>query len=344
MTLSKLDYRDRLRIEQMVRDGRSRSEIAKRIGVHYSTIWRELSRKGVWYEHDLGNGKAVWRYSADIAQGQYEYNKRAKGKMIKLGHDFALHDFIERKIGKEHYSPAAVVMEIKLQGLKFDVDICEKTIYNYIHSGDVFLTLTSKDLPYKRKKNQYRKVREAKRQNKGKGIEERPDVINDRTEPGHWEMDTVMSTHAGRKCALMLTERVTRAEIILPMRSCCVSEVLHKLDLLERRWGDKFTSVFKSITVDNGKEFSDYEGMMRSYTGGKRTQIYYCHPYRSNERGSNENQNRLFRRFYPKGTNLDLVSDEDIEKVADWINNYPRKLFNGKTSKTMFISWLGSLS
>ena len=53
MTLSKLDYRDRLRIEQMVRDGRSHSEIAKRIGVHYSTIWRELSRKGVWYEHDV---------------------------------------------------------------------------------------------------------------------------------------------------------------------------------------------------------------------------------------------------------------------------------------------------
>ena len=117
-------------------------QIADRLHVTYQTIWRELRRDGVWYEHTLSNLTTERRYSADIAQAQYEKNKRAKGGMIKLGHDFALHDFIEQKIGREHYSPAAVIMEIKLRGLKFDVDICEKTIYNYINSGDVFFSLS----------------------------------------------------------------------------------------------------------------------------------------------------------------------------------------------------------
>ena len=70
----------------------------------------------------------------------------------------------------------------------------------------------------------------------------------------------------------------------------------------------------------------DYEGMMTSKeTGERRTQVFYCHPYRSNERGTNENQNRMFRRFFPKGTDLDAVPDEDISAVQDWMNNYPRK-------------------
>ena len=82
-------------------------------------------------------------------------------------------------------------------------------------------------------------------------------------------------------------------------------------------WGNKFSRIFKTITVDNGSEFMDYEGMMTSKeTGERRTQVFYCHPYRSNERGTNENQNRMFRRFFPKGTDLDAVPDEDISAVT----------------------------
>ena len=146
-TFKHLQYRDRIKIEMMLREKASIQQIADRLHVTYQTIWRELRRDGVWYEHTLSNLTTERRYSADIAQAQYEKNKRAKGGMIKLGHDFALHDFIEQKIGREHYSPAAVIMEIKLRGLKFDVDICEKTIYNYINSGDVFFSITNKDLP-----------------------------------------------------------------------------------------------------------------------------------------------------------------------------------------------------
>lgn len=314
--------------------------------VTYQTIWRELRRDGVWYEHTLSNLTTERRYSADIAQAQYEKNKRAKGGMIKLGHDFALHDFIEQKIGREHYSPAAVIMEIKLRGLKFDVDICEKTIYNYINSGDVFFSITNKDLPQRGEhKREYKKVREAKRQAPGEGIENRPPEIDERKEEGHWEMDTVKGKKNGRKCALMLSERAMRTELVLPMAACTMECVVEKLDQLERRWGNKFSRIFKTITVDNGSEFMDYEGMMTSKeTGERRTQVFYCHPYRSNERGTNENQNRMFRRFFPKGTDLDAVPDEDISAVQDWMNNYPRKLLGGKTAGMLFDEFVASLS
>ena len=104
-TFKHLQYRDRIKIEMMLREKASIQQIADRLHVTYQTIWRELRRDGVWYEHTLSNLTTERRYSADIAQAQYEKNKRAKGGMIKLGHDFALHDFIEQKIGREHYSP-----------------------------------------------------------------------------------------------------------------------------------------------------------------------------------------------------------------------------------------------
>ena len=246
-TFKHLQYRDRIKIEMMLREKASIQQIADRLHVTYQTIWRELRRDGVWYEHTLSNLTTERRYSADIAQAQYEKNKRAKGGMIKLGHDFALHDFIEQKIGREHYSPAAVIMEIKLRGLKFDVDICEKTIYNYINSGDVFFSITNKDLPQRGgHKREYKKVREAKRQAPGEGIENRPPEIDERKEEGHWEMDTVKGKKNGRKCALMLSERAMRTELVLPMAACTMECVVEKLDQLERRWGNKFSRIFKT--------------------------------------------------------------------------------------------------
>ena len=86
-TFKHLQYRDRIKIEMMLREKASIQQIADRLHVTYQTIWRELRRDGVWYEHTLSNLTTERRYSADIAQAQYEKNKRAKGGMIKLGHD-----------------------------------------------------------------------------------------------------------------------------------------------------------------------------------------------------------------------------------------------------------------
>ena len=114
-----------------------------------------------------------------------------------------------------------------------------------------------------------------------------------------------------------------------------------------RRYGDRINThvIFKSITVDNGTEFSNCWGMERSWRSHwkSRTHIYYCHPYSSYERGSNEKQNQMIRWHFPKGTSFDNVSQARIDRAIDWLNNYPRKILGWHTSSEMFGVFLASL-
>ena len=334
---------DRLKIEQMYNGGAGIREIADALRVNYTTVYRELKRPGVMYEHLNCDYTTDIRYSADIAQQQYEYGKTAKGRPIKLGGDYSLAEYIERKIADEHRSPAAVLMDMELEGKRFSVSVCEKTIYNYITNG-VFLRITNKDLPLRgENKRSYNRVRTAARPPRGESIEHRPDEVNRREEPWHWEMDTVKGRQNTKKCVLMLTERLSRREITLPMYGATMENVVAALDGLERKYGAMFSKIFRTITVDNGSEFSDCKGMETSIYGGQRTKMYYCHPYSSYERGSNENLNKMFRRVFPKGTNFDEVPDEDIVAAADWMNNYPRKILGRTTAARVFDEQLAQI-
>lgn len=152
-------------------------------------------------------------------------------------------------------------------------------------------------------------------------------------------MDSVVGPQKeGKKALVVLTERKTRDEIVMLVKDHTASEVVRTLDRIERKLGEKkFRNTFKSITVDNGTEFSDWEGMERSRRNKRipRTKIYYCHAYRSCERGSNENQNKMIRRWCPKGTNFDNYTQAEITQIADWMNKYPRRMFGGKSSEYM---------
>ena len=173
----------------------------------------------------------------------------------------------------------------------------------------------------------------------GESIEQRPEEINSRETFGHWEMDTVKGKRGVTKsCMLVLTERKTRNEIIVKLQDQKAESVVDALDRIERKWGDMFKNIFRSITVDNGVEFSDCDGLEKSaiHPGEKRTFLFYCHPYSSWERGSNENTNRLIRRHIPKGEDFDEKQDRDIEYIETWINNYPRGIFEFQTAAKLF--------
>ena len=88
-----------------------------------------------------------------------------------------------------------------------------------------------------------------------------------------------------------------------------------------------YNKIFKSFSTDNGTEFSDFLGIIKD----TKTQIYFCHPYCSGEKGTNEKQNSMIRYFIPKGALIENYSFEDINNIADWMNNYPRKSLNYKT-------------
>ncbi len=335
---SQLQWKQRLKIEKMLKEKKSVQQIADALHVHNSTIYRELRR-----------GKAVQRttelvdrevYCPDVAEGKYRVNLAAKGPALKIGNDYALADYIQDKIANERYSPKAVLDKIKEEGLVFSVTISRWTLYSYIDKG-VFLGVTNKNLPRNgKKKKKYQKVRAA-RLPKGDSIEDRPEEINLRSYFGDWEMDTVESCKKDLRRLLVLTERKFRKEIIIPIPDGTAASVVKALDRLERKLGAPlFRRIFRSITVDNGSEFQDCHGIERScLTKKPRTHVYYCHPYSSWERGSNENVNGMIRRWIPKGTDLSQVSDEQVAWVERWINNYPRGVLGGRSADRALQEW-----
>ena len=141
----------------------------------------------------------------------------------------------------------------------------------------------------------------------------------------------------------ILSEK-TRKEIIIVMPDRTAKSTVLALNRLERRFGAKFRKIFKSITVDNGTEFSDLEGMKKSILySGLRTKFYYCHPYSSWERGSNENLNRMIRRKFPKGTSFADVTRKQVQNVEDWMNNYPRKVLGYLTAEMAYQTCVAAL-
>ena len=234
-------------------------------------------------------------------------------------------------------SPYAAAEKIKRTG-KFKTTISYKTIYNYIDAG-LFPNLTNKHLPTKKngKKRRYDHIRTAINNAKGTSIVERSESVEKREEYGHWEMDTVVGGRGSKAVLLVLTERMTRQEIVRKIKSKSQFHVVKEIDKIERKLGSKkFRETFKTITCDNGCENLDFEGIERSsVTKKKRTSVYYAHPYSSWERGSNENANKLIRRFIPKGTDIGEFSHKRIKMIEHWINNYPRRLFGGKSSEEL---------
>lgn len=329
-----LTYSDRIAMETLLNRGSSKADIARYLGVSRATITREY-RKGV-YKHTTSELVEIERYSADLAQQNTDYAQTSKGRPLKLGNDIEFSRYIEDKIINGGYSPAVALVMAGQAGFKTDISV--NTLYRYI-DAHVFLKLSNKNLSIKGKKKHhgYRK-KPQKRMSVGQSIEKRPAYINIREDFGHWEMDTVKGKKGvSRSCLLVLTERKTRMEIVRKMPTQGASSVVAELDSLEQKLGDDFCKLFKTITVDNGVEFSDYEGMRNSKIhGGNRTEVYYCHAYSSYERGSNENANKLIRRHVPKGHDTDKVSKRKVKYIQDWINDLPRKLLNWHTSRQLF--------
>ncbi|SND26508.1 IS30 family transposase [Streptococcus pneumoniae] len=162
----------------------------------------------------------------------------------------------------------------------------------------------------------------------GQSIEQRSEAINLRLENGYYEIDTVLLTRAKNYCLLVLTDRKSRHQIIrlIPNKSAEVVNQALKLILKQHK--------ILSITADNGTEFN------RLFDVFSEEHIYYAHPYASWERGTNENHNRLIRRWLPKGTKK--MTPKEVAFIEKWINNYPKKCLNYKSPREDF--WMANLN
>lgn len=329
----RINYTTRLRIETLKNAGHSACFIARQLGYTTSAITREI-KHGLYDHLDSRTWLMVKRYSADVAQDYANKQATIKGLPIKLGnrYDYAKHVAEQMKAG---WSPDVIVNRLKKEG-KWTVSTT--TLYRYIEQGYI-PGVTSKSLleKPKRKPSKKQKEEQEKKHNKapkGASIEERPKEISFRKTFGHWEMDTVIGKAKGKKQAmLVLTERKTRYEIIVKLPDKTTKSVVRALARILEKYP---IAVFQTITVDNGSEFQDCHGMEHGENGNRRLTVYYCHPYRSCERGSNERANRIIRRFFPKGTSFAKHTSEDCQQVADWMNNYPRKILDYATPAELF--------
>ncbi len=324
--MRRLLWIDRLYIEKH-QSHFSKRQLAKDLGCCLKTIYNEFARGGYWHTDEYAIDH--WRYSADIAQQDYDYKQTAKGCPPKIGSRWDFIQFIEVQIIHHKVSPYVALQCWSKQN---SWTISLTTLYRYIDCGLYFPRLTNSHLPEKPKRCQrgYNKVRAAHAP-KGTSIERRPKEINDRSTWGHWEMDTIIGKAKGKgQAALVLTERMTNYELIFKLKDKTARSVVSTLSKLSRHCD--FKNIFKSITVDNGSEFQDCEGMERLHT-----KIYYCHPYTSCERGRNERMNRMIRRYFPKGSDFSELKQKDCTRVQDTLNNYPRRSLGGKTPLELWL-------
>lgn len=328
---------ERFLLEGMYMAGAGVTEIARKLGFCRQTIYNEIKR-GL-YMHRCDYWDEV-RYSADKAQQIHEYNQTAKGRPLKIGNDHALADYLEKKMlgiqpnGKQdrrkRFSPSAALAAARAEG--FTTSVCPSTLYSYIDKR-VFLHITNKDLIEKGRTRQKAAKPERRTVHPAlPSIVNRPEAANRREELGHKEIDLVVGCANTKAAALTITDRKGREEMAFLLPDKRAASVRAVFDRLERKLGKrKFREAFRSITTDNGPEFLEYDLLTQSIYGGKRFEVYYCHSYSAWEKGTNENHNRLLRRFFPKGTDFTKVSQRQIQEAVDWMNNYPRKVLGWLT-------------
>lgn len=211
--------------------------------------------------------------------------------------------------------------------------LCTKTIYNYIDKG--LMRIRNHNLPEKvSRRPKLKRVRENKKL-LGRSIEERP-AIDNKLEFEYWEADLVIGQKTNNDEALLtLLERQTRKYILVKIDGKTVAAVMDGFEKVRKYFGSKFSDVFKSITTDNGSEFTELSNLEK----GSKTLVYYAHPYSLWEKGSKHN--RLVRRCIAKG---ERISNYGIDaRIEDWCNNLPRKIPGYKTPYELFEAKLDEI-
>lgn len=321
-------------IEQKDKNGKrlfNNTYIANYLGVHRSTISRELKKRKS-YHFMVRSGKTIEKpYNATDAHNNYLFKRGLSKGEYKLRKHSKMAKFIEDKIKIDKWAPDVIVGYMKTHNM-FHYDgfcsITTPTIYNAIRYGIIHVKLEDTRRMKYEPEYEYKNKSSLSVSKIPYSIENRPEEINNRSTFGHFEIDTVIGTKRGKhECLLTMTERKTKFEIIFKISSKTSENIVNKINQIKIFMNRHYNKVFKSFTTDNGSEFSDFLNIIKD----TKTKIYFCHPYCSGEKGTNEKQNSMIRYFIPKRTLIENYSYEDINNIANWMNNYPRKSLNYKT-------------
>jgi IS30 family transposase len=326
---TRLTIEDRKHIERWFDEGLSISEIARRLGRSKNTISREIRLRKVKFIHESGKWerrekpRAIekkWTYSAEAAEDMARKEKKKKKKPIKLKNCARLLEYVSGKL-REGLKPDVISGRIKLDcPLDIEMRISSEAIYRYIYSNIREGLFEYLDKPRKRRKKR------SSRPSKRKLIKERVSIAHrgkkakNRKEIGHFEADSVIGKTGGSKKVMQtLVDRKSRLMLASVSNDKTAEETLRNLLLMFK---DIPKGAAKTVTFDNGSEFSLHY-MLAKHVGAK---TYFADPYCSWQRGTNERHNRMLRKFFPKKTDFNNVSSEELKEAVDYWNNLPRKI------------------
>jgi IS30 family transposase len=313
---SHLTVEERDQISVLKAEGQSLRSIAHELGRHHTTIARELDRnappvrKGRYLSHKA-HERSVLRKSLA------HQRDRLKNEEIQRYVETGLH---------LQWSPEQIAGRLAIDHK--GQTISHEAIYQFIYKERHDLVTTLARHHRKRQKRGHSRKHRSSHIPNRISIEKRPLSIENRKQAGHWERDSLVS-RASKACLDVKIERKSRYTLI---------------DKLERRTAEAVRLVIinrlkplpghlrRSLTYDNGSEHAEHE-IVNSALG---TKSYFCHPYSSWERGTNENVNGLIRRFLPKKTNFSNISPAHIKQIEFLLNNRPRKCLYYKTPAEVF--------
>ena len=322
-----LAFSEREEISRGIATGQSMRTIAAQLGRSPSTVSREINRNGGY--HDYRAAKAE----------QAAWDRAKRPKLCKLAGNKRLTRIIAKKL-RSFWSPQQIAGWLKRKYPRDEQNqVSHETIYKslYIQARGV---LKKELLQCLRTKRVIRRSKHSSLKGQGLGkivnavsISERPASVEDRAVPGHWEGDLI----AGSKNSYIVTlvERHSRYVMLAKIKDRCTESVVSALIKQSKKLPSE---LYKSLTWDRGKELADHQ----RFTMATDIKVYFCDPSSPWQRGSNENTNRLLRQYFPKGTDLSLHSQAQLNAVARRLNERPRKTLGYETPAERFNTCVAS--
>ena len=309
-TYTQLTREQRYQLSALLKMGHSQTEIAEVIGMHKSTISREL-----------GRNRGQRGYRPKQAHNMAKERRKKPAPRIQV----ETWELIESKL-RDDWSPEQISGRLKRDK---DIQVSHESIYLYILAdkragGDLHKHLRCQN---KRRKRYGSYDRRGKLPNRV-SIDERPGIVDRRQRIGDWEVDTIIGK-GHYQAIVTLTERKSRFALLRKVdrrKAELVGEAV--IDLLQ-----PVADRAHTITADNGKEFSEHERIAKELD----IDFFFAHPYAAWERGANENMNGLVRQYIPKKRDFASVTDDELFQIINKLNHRPRKCLDFKTPFEVFF-------
>jgi IS30 family transposase len=311
MSYKQLTREQRYQIYILLKAGHNQTQIARSIACHKSTISRELRRNRGYKGYrplqaqSLAGGRRYESHPARITEQAWQ--------RVEL-------------LLRQQWSPEQIAGRLKLEQ---QTSISHEWIYLYIYAdkqrgGMLYKHLRSQKKQRKRYGGYARRAQIPNRIS----IDQRPAIVARKDRLGDWEADTIIGAHH-KGALLSCVERKSKLTLLRKLETKSAGEVKRQcIELLS-----PCAELVHTITVDNGKEFSDH----RDIATVLQTEIYFSHPYCSWERGLNENTNGLIRQYFPKKYDFTRITSQDVQSVAARLNNRPRKTLGFRTPNEVFF-------